>query len=161
MDIDNIRFDGAAFVVAYKYELGELYVLVQDSLGTNPRYPDQEVQTKHPGGKNRDHLEDIDLEDTAIREFEEETGLTFERGEGKKIYDVITGLHRKVAYLVDRDSLVGKMRTEIMYGKFTTIWAPRWEKADQFLLRLLYRTHRPIFKAAMNELSKKYSGLVV
>ena len=152
--------DWASFVVGEKIENNFLYFLVQDSINTNPRYPNQKRQTKFPGGKNRDHPEDKTFLDTACRESLEETHLELERGKEVVIYDVIKGFHRQVFYLVDALFLKGNLRTETKEDGNSIIFPPEWAMARD-LEKRLYPSHREAFRRSVRELKKQHKDLVV
>ncbi len=151
----------ASFVVASKYESGVLYFLVQDSINTNPRYSHQKVQTKFPGGKNRDHPEDKTFLDTARREFHEETHLDLPDGNLLVIDDIIKGFHRKVFYHVNAESLTGELRKKTKRDVNSIMYPPRWFRVGPDLEKLLYTTHRRAYREAVKILLSQAHVLVV
>ncbi len=144
-----------AGAIIYRMVDGVLELLLQDSTTTIPKYRWQGVQTKFPGGRNKDHPEDSTFLDTLKRELFEELHIRLkDDSELKVIYDVIQGDHRKIFYLVSVEAFEGEIRQVPQWDATTILSVPRWVRVDESLYRKIYRTHRSAFRSAMLFLNK-------
>ncbi len=150
-------FSGA---IIWKVEGGELMFLVQESQSIGKHETLDEIQTKFPGGVNRDHPSDKTPLYTLKREIMEEIYMMVKDGvEPERFYtSVSTDSHRKFFFLVPFNSLEGELRTEGIKDGRTYLYPPRWANASGIKV---YRTHRRAAREAFKKLMRANNVLLV
>lgn len=154
----------AAVIFWWHDENGELMTIVVDSTPTNKDYPDQEKQTKIPGGMGKDGET---CWDTARREAGlEETWLEIVcmLSTPDPFYAETKGRHTKVAYLVPIDCCTGKLRDVPLVENDSILDPPRIIPMEQAITEAYFTEyngfHRHAFIEAWKRLNREPATLV-
>ncbi len=144
--------------IIYHQTESDCFVLLQESTSVLPRYRDQEVQRKFPGGEEKS--EDGGFLGALHRELLEETYLRIkDQFEPKVVYDHIRGLRRRVLYSIPLDCLVGKIRSEPLQDGTSMLGDLRLfslKEAEEGI----YRSHREGLRSFIRSLRRANISLV-
>ncbi len=135
-----MKKDWYSGAIIWKVEDGVLKFLVFWSWSTNRRYMKQGALLKFPGGKNRDHPEDLTPIDTLFREIPEELSekgrprLVIRPGANPVLVRVRSVSsdrgpqheHYKYFYLLHESDLVGDIRTGYATDGNSEMGPPMW-----------------------------------
>lgn len=135
---------------------GRIEVLAIDSVSTHPESQKTTlVQTKFPGGTNRECLEESP-EGTRDREALEETGLTFSSSVQLGEPDPDPRGFNRYYFLVRDEDCRGELRKEVLYDNGDRISPPYWVPIEE-IGRVLFRTHQAPLLRALDYLSTRVS----
>ena len=133
------------YLPLYKWERGKIISLATGWGG---------IQTKFPGGRGMDRLDDANPLATMRREVRTETGLTVLEGAELRKIELPPNRddHQKTIFLVPIQYTVGKIRRKPSVDGRSYLFPPRWINASEAGIQL-YRDHRTVGIKAYEELS--------
>lgn len=140
--------------VIYKWENGNLDLLVQTSRSKDKRFSHIPPQVKFPGGTNVGHPEEDGPLATAVREGLEETGLKMVQP--KILCSLREGQNgiKRWFYLCAIEDCQGVLRQQEIVDGTDILSSPYWVPVG-LLSRMLYRTHMGALRRVI-----RYFGLV-
>jgi 8-oxo-dGTP pyrophosphatase MutT (NUDIX family) len=130
-------------------------VLVVDvSIPAYEHSPEQ-VQTRFPGGTNKDHLGDNSPLETALREFFEETGLRLKAG-ARCLYSIYTSKKGWTSFhfVFREEDFEGQMYTDGRQDGKDWLSAPYWISNKDH--RRIYKTQQSVLYQLNMYLARKH-----
>lgn len=141
-----------AGVVLFRQRNGEIEVLLISHRSRDQRFLARPPQWKFPGGSSKDHPEERSGEETALREFFEETGLSRKRGAKSIATGYFKGSSiRRFYFLYNEDDFEGDLRQNDLEDGTDTLSKPQWFPIKE-TYGLIYKTHVEILDWALKHI---------